>query len=522
VTGEVDERTVEEAEKLAGLSFSPGERATIVGTIGRALAAAELRRRVALPNALAPALGFDPGGAPPAPGPFVRSGARAPLPGRDEDVAFAPVTRLSRWIESRALTATRLTELYLERLRRIGPELCCVATLCEERALAEAARADREIAAGRYRGPLHGVPYGAKDLLDTAGIPTAYGAPPYRERVPERDAVAVARLGDAGAVLVAKLSLGALAQGDLWYGGRTRNPWKTEQGSSGSSAGSAAAAAAGLVGFAIGSETLGSIVAPCLVCGCTGLRPTFGRVARTGAMALSWSLDKLGPIARSAEDTALVLAALSGADPGDPDSRDAPFPFDAGAPVAGLRVGHDPDWFREGASSANERATLEALARAGAKLVAVKLRELPYETLLLEIQIEAAAAFEELLRAGRLGELPGQGQNDWPNAMRSAWLVPAVEYVQLLRVRRRVMEAMAALFSEVDAVIAGTAGSAMHFATNASGHPALAIRAGFRADGTPEGVTLFGRLYQEGTLVRLGMALERELADVFERRPLVG
>jgi Asp-tRNA(Asn)/Glu-tRNA(Gln) amidotransferase A subunit family amidase len=509
-------------EGLAGFASGPAERLQMRETLGIQRRVAAQCRALSLPNALAPALRFDAGAAPAAPpARVVRSPGRARLPERDEDVAFASVAQLSRWIESRALSSLRLTELYLERLRRLGPALACVVTLTEERALAQAARADRELATGRYRGPLHGIPYGAKDLLDTAGIETAWGAPHYRGREPERDAVAIARMRDAGAILVAKLSLGALALGDLWYGGRTRNPWQPEQGSSGSSAGSAAATAAGLVGFALGSETLGSIVEPSLVCGAAGLRPTFGRVARTGAMALAWSLDKLGPIARCAEDTALVLAALSGADPGDPSSRDVPFAFDATAPVAGLRVGFDPAWFAPEVSHPAEREALLALRRQGAELVEIRLPELPYESIVLEIQVEAAAAFEELTRSGRLGELPGQGAHDWPNVFRSAWLLPAVEYVQLQRVRSRVTEAMAALFAGVDAVLASRAGGVMNLATNSSGHPALALRAGFREDGTPVGVVLFGRLFEEGTLVRLGMALEGELG-VFERRPAFG
>ena len=515
-------RAIDAALELAGLECGDAERLQMRETLAIQRRVAGRRRAVSLPNELPPALGFDPGAPPPAaPARLARSAGKRPFPERDEDLAFASVADLSRWIEARELTSLRLTELYLERLRRLGPGLACVATVTEERALAQAARADRELASGRYRGPLHGIPYGAKDLLDTAGIETAWGAPPYRGRVPDRDAVAISRMREAGAVLVAKLSLGALALGDLWYGGRTRNPWRPEQGSSGSSAGSASATAAGLVGFSLGSETLGSIVEPSLVCGATGLRPSFGRVPRTGAMALAWSLDKLGPIARGAEDTALVLAALCGADAGDPSSREAPFVFDAAAPVAGLRVGFDPAWFAPEASHPAERDALEALRSAGAELVEVRLPDLPYESVVLQIQVEAAAAFEELTRSGRLGDLPGQELHDWPNVLRSAWLLPAVEYVQLLRIRRLVMDAMAALFAGVDAVLASRAGGAMNLATNASGHPALALRAGFRDDGTPVGVLLFGRLFEEGSLVRLGMALERELG-VFERRPAFG
>ncbi len=367
--------TLAQAEKLLGLELSEQERKLVLETVGGQIRRVESRRAHALPNSLGPATGFDPR----LPGmefeaesrPLVRSEEDpGPLPDDASEIAFAPVTRLSRWIERGELAPSRLARIYLDRLAAYGSTLECVVTLTRERALAAAARADDEIAQGRYRGPLHGIPWGAKDLLDTAGIPTTFGAAPYRQRVPERDAEVVRRLDEAGAVLVAKLSLGELAMGDVWFGGRTRNPWKLEQGSGGSSAGSASATAAGLVGFAIGSETLGSIANPSMVCGTAGLRPTFGRVSRSGAMALCWSLDKLGPIARGVEDTALVLDAVHGADAGDPDSVTRPLNFDASEPIQGCRVGYLPGLFATADVHPSQPAALESLRAEGAEPVA--------------------------------------------------------------------------------------------------------------------------------------------------------
>jgi hypothetical protein len=322
----VSTTTFAEAEKLVQVEMTPAEREMAAGSWRRTLASLYERRtgpkKFFLDPSVAPATRWDPvlptqkGG--PGRDRFIRSKKDpGPLPANDADIAFAPLTQLSRWIESRKLTSERLTNLYLDRLQRFDPKLRCVITLTRDLALQQARNADAEIATGRYRGPLHGIPYGVKDLLDTAGIPTTWGAEPYRNRVPAKDATVVERLREAGAVLVAKLSLGALALNDIWFGGQTMNPWLLEEGSSGSSAGPGAATAAGLVGFSIGSETGGSIVSPSMRCGITGLRPTFGRVPRTGAMTLCWSLDKLGPMARGVEDTLLVLAAISGPDPGD-------------------------------------------------------------------------------------------------------------------------------------------------------------------------------------------------------------
>lgn len=516
---EIDVGTIASAEKLARLAYSEPEREQLRETLPGMLRFYDRRRRVALPNALGPALRFVP--SPPANGAGepVAAPARAPapaLPADDEDIAFAPLPHLAGWLEAGQISSTRLTELYLARLARFGPELHCVVTATPERARKEAWRADQEIAAGRYRGPLHGVPYGVKDLLDTADIPTTWGAAPYRDRVPARDAVVVERLSAAGAVLLGKLSLGALAMGDVWFGGRTRNPWAREQGASGSSAGSGAAVAAGLVGFAIGSETLGSIVEPALTCGCVGLRPSFGRVPRTGAMALAWSLDKLGPMARAAEDTALVLGAIHGADSGDADSVDAAFRFERDAASGPLRIGYLKDGLADGGEQ-----VLGALRQLGHEAVEVALPELPYETIIPQIQVEAAAAFEELTLTDRDDELGEQGPLDWPNALRTARLIPAVEYLQMLRVRTRIAEAMDVVFADVDAMVATRSGQLLQFATNATGHPSLTLPTGLAADATPRGVTLYGRLWDEARLVALGMALEAVL-DFRDQRPPLG
>lgn len=516
---------IEAAERLAGIEFTPEERRTIAETVGEQLAIFESRQsRGPLPNALAPATVFRamlPGRRPR----WATGDGRlrdlvpddpGPLPAGETDLAFAPVTRLAGWIRRRSITSRRLTELCLRRLERLDPTLRCVITLCAERARAAADRADAELAAGRWRGPLHGIPWGAKDIIDTAGIATTWGAETHRDRVAERNAVVVDRLDRAGAVLVAKLSVGALAYGDIWFGGRTNNPFDPAQGSSGSSAGSCSAVAAGLVPFALGTETLGSIVSPCVRCGTTGLRPTFGRVARTGCMSLVWSMDKIGPIARTVGDTALVLDAINGADDGDPSSVVEPLRIDPAADARGLQVGYDPSWF-EG-RNARLRPVLAALRSAGAELVELRLPEGAGEALLLPLYAEAAAAFEDLTRSDRDDELAWQAPEAWPNTFRRSWFVPAVELVQADRLRREAMERTASLFESVDAIVSPPFAGGILLLTNATGHPTLVQRAGFTKEGTPFGVTFTGRLFDEGTLVRLGTAVEQALG-VADRRP---
>ena len=472
---------------------------------------------------------------------FIRSAADpGPLPASDEDIAYAPVTKLSRWIEQRKLTSTHLTQIYLRRLQQFDPKLRCVITLTADHAMAQAKRADAEIATGKYRGPLHGIPWGAKDLLDTAGIPTTYGAEPYRNRVPEEDAAVVKRLDQAGAVLVAKLSLGALASNDIWFGGQTMNPWLPEEGSSGSSAGPGAATAAGLVGFSIGSETGGSIISPTMRCGITGLRPTFGRVPRTGAMTLCWTLDKLGPMTRSVEDSLLVLHAISGSDAGDLGSVPDGLNFDASASVKGLRVGYFPAWMQDKAATEIDRAALKAVEQAGMTPVEVSIPDWPYQTLNMILFAEAGAAFEELTLSGRLSELRVQTPDFWPNVLRQSRFLSAVDLVQADRFRRKVAQEMAHVFSQVDLLLVPSLRDEMLVITNATGHPSLTLRAGFvevseaRSDWAPDpqhplpkfspprrvphGVTLIGQLFDEGSLGTVGLALER-VFGVVEKRP---
>lgn len=523
----IDPAVIAAAERLAGIEFTDAERATIAATIGEQLAWLEARRSVGpLPNSLAPATVFRallPGRRPRwrTPDGDVRGFVEAdpgPLPARDVDLAFAPVSRLAAWIRARAITSRRLTELSLRRLLRADPALRCVITLCPERALAAADRADAETAAGRWRGPLHGIPWGAKDILDTAGIATTWGAEPFRDRVPAEDAAVVRRLDRAGAVLVAKLSVGALAYGDLWFGGRTNDPFDPERGSSGSSAGSCAAVAAGLVPFAIGSETLGSIVSPCRQCGSTGLRPTFGRVARTGCMALSWSMDKIGPIARTVADCAMVLAEIKGADDGDPSSVIEPLRVDPAADARDLQVGFDPRWFAEEGDGAGAAPVLGALRDAGVSLVEMELPAIEAAPLLVPLHAEAAAAFEDLTRSGLDDSLSWQAPEAWPNTFRRSWLVPAVELVQAERLRREAMRRFDDLFDSVDALVSPPYAGSILVVSNATGHPALVQRVGFDAAGHPQAVTFTGRLFDEGTLIRLGRAVEDRLG-VWSRRP---
>lgn len=523
---EITTQTLAEAEKLAGISFTEQERAQILKTVSeqRALLSARLAQGN-LPNELPPAQIFRaqlPGKelnlATPSGDPWNNLPNAGPCPSDELELAFAPIWKLSQWLRKKEVTSTKLTQIALKRLEAANPTLHCVVTLTPELALKQAAQADREIASGSWRGPLHGIPWGAKDIIDTNGILTSWGAAPYKDRVATQDAFVVERLQDAGAVLVAKLAVGALAYGDVWYGGTCRNPFNPTQGSSGSSAGSASATAAGLVPFTLGTETYGSIVSPCIRCGSTGLRPTFGRVARNGVMALCWSLDKIGPICRSVLDTAIVLKAINGADPLDPSSIDEPFNFDPGQSPAGLRLGYDPDWF-QGPTASIDMAAVEAARDAGATLVKVKLPEINTSPLLIPLFAEAAAAFEELTRSNQDDMLTWQDDNAWPNTFRQNWFIPAIELVQAGRVRRQVMDLMYEFMNEdVDAIICPAFAANILLITNATGHPSLVLRTGFRGSGAPVGTTLVGRLFDEGTLCRLGHAIEQKL-DVAQRRP---
>jgi Asp-tRNA(Asn)/Glu-tRNA(Gln) amidotransferase A subunit family amidase len=545
---EVSPATFAVAERLVEVTLTEAERGEAAGNWRNSLAPVYERRtgprKLALEPAIAPWSRWDaalPGTeAGPRENRFVRSAAAVrPLPARDEDIAFATVSEQARWIESRQLTSARLTRIYLERIERFDPKLHCVITVTRELALAQAAQADKEIAAGRYRGPLHGIPWGAKDLLDTAGIHTTYGAEPFRERVPAADATVVERLHAAGAVLIAKLSMGALALNDIWFGGETRNPWLLEEGSSGSSAGPGAATAAGLVSFAMGSETGGSIVSPTMRCGLTGLRPTFGRVPRTGAMTLCWSLDKLGPMTRGVEDTLLVLNAITGPDGRDVSAVPSRLAFDAGRGVQGLRVGYIPGWMKEAPATEVDRAALETVKKLGMVPVPVELPDWPYDSLNVILFAESAAAFEEITLNRQIDQLKMQVPDAWPNLFRQSRFLSAVDFVQADRMRRKVALEMGRIFSEVDLLLVPSLRDEILVVTNATGHPSLTLRAGFvevseeRSDWAPDparplakfspprrvphGVTLIGGLFEEGRLGEAGMALEQAFAVSGER-----
>ncbi len=540
---QVSTDTFAQAEKLVQAPLTAKDRAQAAGNWRQAMAPLYERRvgprTVPLPDSVAPATVWNPL----LPGETLTAHGSAfiaapippcPLPINDTDIAFAAVPQLSAWIQAKQLTSERLTGIYLTRLKQYGPKLHCVITLTEELALAQAKQADAELAAGRSRGPLHGIPWGAKDLLDTAGIPTTYGAEPFRNRIPRQDAVVVTRLREAGAVLVAKLSLGALALNDIWFGGQTLNPWNLDEGSSGSSAGPGSAVAAGLVGFAIGSETGGSIVAPSMRCGVAGLRPTYGRVARTGAMTLCWSLDKLGPMARGVLDTMLVLQAITGPDAADVASVPSTLAFDSGKSVQGLRVGYFPNWLTEPPATDVDRAAFAALPKLGMVPVPVTLPDWPYDSLDLILFAEAAAAFEELTLSHKVDQLTMQVPDAWPNSFRQARFLSAVDYVQADRMRRRVAQEMARIFREVDVLLVPSLRDEMLTLTNFTGHPSLTLRAGFveiseaRSDWAPDpthplpkfsplrrvphGVTFIGRLFDEGTVANAAMALEQAMA----------
>ena len=545
---EVTPATFAEAEKLMQVTMTPAQRDMMAKSWRTSLAALFERRTgprtITLEPTLSPATHWTPlvaGEPTPKADHFTRStGADAPLPSSDVDIAYATVAQLSRWIEARKLTSERLTQIYLDRIRRYDPKLRAIITLTPEVALQEARAADREIAAGKYRGPLHGIPYGVKDLLDTAGIATTWGAEPYRNRVPTTDSAVIARLKEAGAVLVAKLSLGALALNDIWFGGQTMNPWLLEEGASGSSAGPGAATVAALVGFSVGSETGGSIIAPSMRCGVTGLRPTYGRVPRTGAMTLCWTLDKLGPMTRGVEDTMLVLRAVGGPDAGDVASVQAALDFDPGVRVNGLKVGYVQAWMNESPATDVDRATLELIGKLGMVPTPVTIPNWPYDSLNTVLFAEAAAAFEELTLSHKDDQLRVQVPDAWPNLFRESRFLSAVDFVQADRLRRKVAMMMSQLMSSVDLLLVPSLRNEMLTISNNTGHPSLTLRTGFvnvseaRSDWAPDpnnplpkfnpprrvphGVTLIGRLFDEGTIARVGMAIE-SATNVMRERP---
>jgi Asp-tRNA(Asn)/Glu-tRNA(Gln) amidotransferase A subunit family amidase len=513
----ITKEMLQDAEQIAGLEFTDQERELMVDGLNGHLKRYQKLREVQLDNSVAPALQFNPvtpnmsfekkqlpikAGKP----------VKAEPPSDIEQLSFWTITNLAGLIKSRKVSSLELTNMYLSRLKKYDSKLQCVITLTEELAFQQAKRADKEIASGRYRGPLHGIPWGAKDLLAVKGHKTTWGAMPYKEQVIDADATVVRRLEEAGAVLVGKLTLGALAWGDVWFAGKTRNPWNTEKGSSGSSAGPAAATAAGLVGFSIGSETWGSIVSPCTVCGATGLRPTFGRVSRYGAMALSWTMDKIGPICRSVEDCTLVFNAVYGPDGKDSTIVDLPFNWDVDRGIKGLKIGYIKSDFekerKDEESKANDEASLEALRHLGLDLIPIELPDYPVDAIAFVLGVEAAAAFDELTRSGRDDLLVRQIKNAWPNRFREARLIPAVEYIQANRLRTLVIKAMHELMSDIDVYVAPSWVGDNLLLTNLTGHPAVVLPNGFNKDQEPTSITFTGRLYGESEVLAVAKAYQ--------------
>jgi Asp-tRNA(Asn)/Glu-tRNA(Gln) amidotransferase A subunit family amidase len=511
-TNAITPATVTQAEKLIGIDFPRAKREMMVDDLRRQAHTWDVLRRLELSDSNFPAVLFNPipvgmkletkrekcrWSKPP----------RGDAPKNIDDIAFDSIGQLSALIKSRKITSEQLTRMYLGRLKKYGPKLHCVITLTEDLALQQAREADHEIAAGHYRGPLHGIPYGVKDLLATRGIPTTWGVSLFKDRIIDEDASVVQRLHAAGAVLAAKLSMGELAMGDVWFGGKTRNPWNVSEGSGGSSAGPASATAAGLVGFSIGSETYGSIIEPCTLCGVTGLRPTYGRVSRTGAMSLSWTMDKIGPICRDVEDCALVFNAIQGPDGIDQTLYDLPFNYRPKVKWPKVRVGYLKGEFDRAKNDTNAWAVLENLRSLGADLVPMSLPKFaPQITIVL--RTEAAAAFDQLTRSGQEGSLVQQDPGAWPNTLRAARFIPAVEYLQAQRLRRQLVQDMGRTMDSIDVYVAPWDSDDNLRLTNLTGHPAVVVPDGFDAKGMPTSVTFVGKLFGEAKLLAVAKAYQ--------------
>lgn len=504
------------AEKIIGLEFSDAKRDSMIDGLQEQLLNYQNIRKVPLSNHVIPSILFNP-----IPAGFKFESERKPfkisktnkvvMPENIEDLAFSSVSELAYLIKNQKVTSEKLTKMYIDRLKKYGPKLECVITITEKLALKQAKQADEEIAKGKYRGQLHGIPFGVKDLLSAKGYKTTWGSVPFKEQVLDEDATVVKRLEDAGAVLIAKLTMGELAWGDVWFGGKTRNPWNTERGSSGSSAGSASATSAGLVAFSIGTETWGSIVSPSTECGTTGLRPTYGRVSRHGAMALSWSMDKIGPICRTAEDCAIVFNAIYGPDGVDPTLFDAPFNYDASVKLSQLKIGYlKNDFDKDTVNKVFYDAAFTELKKIGATLVPIELPKYPMNDLAIILSAEAGAAFDELTRSGKDDLLVRQIKNAWPNVFRTSRFIPAVEYIQANRIRTLVIQDMQAIMKNIDVYLAPPFEGNNLLLTNLTGHPCLVLPIGFDEKGLPTSICFMGQLFGEAKT----LAVAKQFQDV--------
>ncbi|MDN3203910.1 amidase [Algoriphagus sediminis] len=520
---EITPQKIQGAAEILGLEFTPAETDSMVGRLKTQLSNLGELRETSLENSVSPSLIFNP-----LPKGFTPNQEQKPidwglednvvLPDREADIAYMPVHDLAVLIKNQKLSSERLTQIYLDRIKTYSDTLQCLITLMEDSALEKAREMDAEIASGKYRGPLHGIPYGIKDLLTVEGTKTTWGAMPYKDQVLEGTSTVVKKLDEAGGVLVGKFTLGALAMGDVWYGGVTKNPWNLEQGSSGSSAGSASAVSAGLVPYAIGTETLGSIVSPSTRNGVTGLRPTYGRVSKAGAMALSWSMDKIGPISRSALDNAIVLSVINGADPEDPSTIPAAFNYSADEDVKSLKIGYFKPFF-ERRNTPNDQAVLDLLRDQGIELEPVSLdNKIDATPIIMMLMAEGAASFDELTRLGWDDQLVAQHKNAWPNLFRAARFISAVDYVNMSRQRRLLIEEVHAIMKNYDVIVTPTFGDPQLQITNLTGHPALCLPNGFNDEGSPTSITLLSNIFDEGKLIMLGELIQNN-SDWQAKRP---
>ena len=522
----IEKENISNTEKIIGLEFTDAERDSMIGFLDEQLTNYKKIREVELNNSTPPAILFNP-----IPAGFDFPKERKPLrfsdysyakiPNNKNELAFFSIGELSELIRTKQITSVELTEYFIQRLKKYDPILHCVITLTEERALNQAKLMDEEIKSGMYRGPLHGIPFGVKDLLATKDYKTTWGSVPFKDQMIDEDATVIKKLEDAGAVLVAKLTMGELAWGDVWFGEKTRNPWDTANGSSGSSAGSASAVSAGLIPFAIGTETWGSIVSPSTVCGTTGLRPTYGRVSRTGAMALSWSMDKIGTICRTAEDLAIVFNTINGSDGIDQTLYDASFTYDYNIDFKDLKIGYlKNDFYKKYDFHDNDSITLAKLTELGAELIPIELPKLPINDLSIILSAEAGAAFDELTRSNKDDLLVRQIKNAWPNSFRASRFISAVEYINANRIRYMLIQEMQKIMEKVDLYIAPSWEGDNLLLTNLTGHPCVVLPNGFSEKGTPTSISFIGGLFDEGKLIAFAKSYQDAIQFHKQHPPL--